>query len=101
MFYFDRFTISKHDLFPLFRITLDIELCIDGQCEATLVFENLHVPIPLCNTDYSNFVLPGDGTVAGFVQEFAGNIGEAGVNLVIQKLGIAVSVMCDQNTYKE
>ena len=75
----------------MFQITLTIELCIDDNCESIPVLNDLNVPIPFCNTDFTNFQLPGDGTIAGFVQHLAGDIGDAGINLVIQKLGISVS----------
>ena len=56
------------------------------------VFENLLIPIPVCNIDFTTFSLPGDGTVQQFAQHLGENIGNAAVDIVIQKLGLEVSI---------
>ena len=89
-----RFSIDKLDDINTFSIDLDIDLCIDSSCEAVSVFDNLQVPIPVCNTDFSSLVLPGvDGSIQGFVQELGQSIGDTAINAVIEKLGLAVSIV--------
>ncbi|XP_072033124.1 uncharacterized protein [Amphiura filiformis] len=83
-----RFSINKLTDEDVFSITLGIELCIDGNCEAVSVLKDLKVPIPICNIDVDNFKLPGDGTVEGFVQQLGNDIGDSAIDLVIQKLGL-------------
>ena len=86
-----RFSVDKLDLEKSFSVSLAIELCIDDACETVRVFEDFKVPIPFCNSNFTSFQLPGDGTIQGFVQELGENIGGAAVNVVVEKLGIAVS----------
>ncbi len=72
-------------------MSLAIDLCIDDSCENIPLFDNVKVPIPLCHTNMTSYQLPGDGTVQGFVQELGENIGDAAIDVVVEKLGIAVS----------
>ncbi len=85
--------MGKLEVEKRFSISLWIDLCIDSTCKDVQLFKELKVPIPLCNTDFNSFQLPGDGTIHGFLQELGENIGDAAVELVVQKLGIAVSVL--------
>ena len=91
IFFSPRFSVDKLDVEKSFSVSLSIELCIDDICDTAEVFKGFKVPIPFCNTDFTNFQLPGDGTIQGFVQELGENIGGAAVNIVVEKLGIAVS----------
>ena len=75
------------------KVTLSIELCIDDGCETVKVFENLKVPIPLCSTNFTSLLLPGNGTIQGFAAVLANNVGEAAVDVVVEKLGLTVSVI--------
>ena len=47
------------------------------------------MPITPCNRS-QDFVLPGDGTIAGFVDAIGPNIGSTAVDLVLTKLGFTV-----------
>ncbi len=64
------------------------EVCIDGYCEIIPILSRVLVPIPLCNT----ITLPGDGTFQGVVDQFAQDAAEAGVNFILETLGIKVRV---------
>ena len=70
---------------------LSIGLCIDDTCTTTPVLDHVWVPIPLCNTNATSFTLPGDGTVDGFIRELGGRIGNAAIDLVLEKFGLSVS----------
>ncbi len=85
-----RFAIDKIDEDQVFSINLGVELCIDATCEFVTVFDGVQIPIPGCNIDYNALVLPGDGSVAGFVQELGNTIGDSAISVVLEKLGLAV-----------
>ncbi|XP_072023446.1 uncharacterized protein, partial [Amphiura filiformis] len=84
-----RFSVDKIDQDQDFSITLGIEVCINSVCDVTPVFDDIRIPIPLCNIDFNNLVLPGDGTIQGFVQELGETIGDSAVGVVLNKLGLA------------
>ncbi len=86
--YFLRYSIDKID--NVYRMRLDIVLCIDGTCEVVPVFHGVNIPIPTCNIDMDNFVLPGNGTVAGFIDHLGGEIGDSATDIMLQKIGLQV-----------
>ena len=69
-------------------LTLAATLCVDGDCEDLPIFESLSIPLPTCD---ANVVLPGDGTVGGFVTALGGKVGAIGVGFIADMLGIGVS----------
>ena len=56
-----------------------------------VVITDAAVPISPCNRSQKEFVLPGDGTITGFVEAIGPSIGDTAVDLVLTKLGITVS----------
>ena len=87
------YSIDKLTAQKVFSVTLNIGLCIDGTCTLTPVLDHVWVPVPLCNTSATSFTLPGDGTVAGFVQELGDHIGTSAIELILEKYGLDVSVL--------
>ena len=85
-----RYMIEKYEQEKVFRLTLASKLCIDDTCDVVTMFDGLRVPVPHCNTDFTNLLLPGDGTIKGFVQELGGNIGSLAIDFVVQKLNLSV-----------
>ena len=85
-----RYSINKLDEEDVFSITLTLNLCIDEACEDISIFKDLKVPIPGCNTDFTSLVLPGDGSIEGFVQYLGGEVGDAAVTVVLERLGLSV-----------
>ncbi|XP_072033125.1 uncharacterized protein [Amphiura filiformis] len=83
-----RYSVYKLETANMFSITLDIILCIDDTCNTIPVFREVKFPIPICNIDFNNFVLPGDGSVAGFVEHLGGKIGDSAVEVVLKKFGL-------------
>ncbi len=77
----------------MFSVTLDVELCIDNTCTTTSILDHVWVPIPICNTNAVTFTLPGDGTVAGFIRELGGRIGDSAIDLVLEKNGLNVRIL--------
>ena len=63
-------------------------ICIDGVCEPVSVVSKLQIPIPICNP---NGTLPGNGTLAGVLDQFAMDGANAGLELILISLGIEVS----------
>ena len=73
------------------RLNFATTLCIDNTCEELVILNDVKIPTPLCYSDLTNVVLPGDGSIHGFVHHLNGNIGSSAVNVVLEKLGLAVS----------
>ena len=70
-----------------FQLDASVTLCIDSACETIEVLEHTLVPIPLCN---ENFTLPGGDSLNGFFDELGQKAGGAGIDLVLESLGLAV-----------
>ena len=85
------YSIDKLTANKVFSVTLNVVLCIDDTCKTTPVLDNVWVPIPICNTNATSFTLPGDGTVAGFIRELGGSIGNSAIDLVLEKFGLDVN----------
>ncbi len=75
----------------MFIITLQLQLCIDDVCSLVSILEGTRLPIPLCSTDLTAYELPGDGTVAGFIQDLGDKVGDTAVDVVLHKFGLNVS----------
>ena len=80
-----RYTVDVVD--KNFKLDASVTLCIDSACETIEVLEQTLVPIPLCN---ENFTLPGGNSLNGFFEELGQKAGGAGINLVLESLGLAV-----------
>ena len=74
----------------MFSITLTIKLCIDGECRIIPIFKGVNLPIPDCNVEYQHYLLPGDGTITGFVDALGGKVGNTAVDIVLLKYGLKV-----------
>ena len=84
-----RFTIDKLDDIQSFALSLDIEFCPDGDCTSMEILDDLIIPIPFCNPNIT-FSLPGDGSIAGFVEFLKDKITDESVTAVLRKLGLEV-----------
>ncbi|XP_033637723.1 uncharacterized protein LOC117298529 [Asterias rubens] len=95
------YSVDKLTEMMVFSVTLDVELCIDNACVTTSILDHVWVPIPICNINPVTFTLPGDGTVAGFITELGGRIGDSAIDLVLEKYGLNQyfqSEQCDRGT---
>ena len=93
LFFFNRYAVDKLDEEKSFQIDLSLVLCIDNNCETIPVFSKLLVPIPFCNPN-GTFSLPGNGTLAGVLEQFGTGASEAAIDLVLSSLGIKVIKHC-------
>ena len=74
-----------------FEIDLYLRICIDGICDTISVVSRLLIPIPFCNQDGS-FTLPGNGTLAGVLEQFAEDASNTAVDFILETLGIKVKL---------
>ena len=89
---FNRYSIARSEDASVFSITLDLIVCIDDVCNIIPVFHEVGLPNPQCDIDYSTFALPGDGSVAGFLEYLDGNVGESATELILKKYGLEVNI---------
>ena len=90
---FCSYSVDKLTEMMVFSVTLDVELCIDNACVTTSILDHVWVPIPICNINAVTFTLPGDGTVAGFIKDLGGRIGDSAIDLVLEKYGLNVRIL--------
>ena len=89
--FFFSFSIDKDQQLNVFKLDLSINFCVDDLCHDIPVLKGIHLPVPACN--YLSYVLPGNGTLAGFLDYLDGEIGDSAIELVMQKFEISVSVV--------
>ena len=82
-----RFTVDRLDQTSEFSVDLSLELFIEDKTTNFMVYSDARMPIPLCNED-ATFVLPGDGTVKGFLLAIGENIASTAIEAVMYHLGI-------------
>ncbi|XP_072048756.1 uncharacterized protein [Amphiura filiformis] len=82
------YSINKVPTDKVFRVSLGIRLCIDGVCTNSPILESIQLHLPVCSFDADDYQLPGDGSVAGFVQQLGGKIGQSAVEVVMLKLDL-------------
>ncbi|XP_072033446.1 LOW QUALITY PROTEIN: uncharacterized protein [Amphiura filiformis] len=82
------YSINKLPEIGVFKIDLILNMCIDGSCMDISVFKGIHLPIPACEIDPAMYPLPGNGTLAGFLEELGADIGDSAIELVLEKLGL-------------
>ncbi len=92
LYTFDRYSIDKLDTEKSFEVELFVTLCIDDDCDVIPVVSEFLIPIPFCNRN-GTLSLPGDGTLAGYVEHSMKDAKAAAVDLVLNSLGI--KVMCE------
>ena len=68
---------------------MDVTLCIEGSCQYVPIFEGFSLSPP--NSCDGGMPLPGDGTINGLLEELDGDIGEAGVLILLNSIGLTVS----------
>ena len=90
VFVLSRYNIDKLDTENNFCITLKLQLCIDDTCNTISILDKVKVPVLSCNTDFRDFQLPGNGSVASFVEELEGKISSSAISAVLLKYGIEV-----------
>ena len=90
-----RFSVDKDDDAQVFKLSLAFDLTIDGAETMFPVLTDTSVPIPVCSDD--PFVLPGDGSIEGFVKVVGNNVGQTAVDVVLKQLGL--QVMCSYKLY--
>lgn len=88
------FTVDKLTAEKVFVVDLSVTLCIDGTCTPINLLHGARVPIPICNAN-GTFSLPGDGTIAGYLDTLTGGITDAAVDLVFESLGLKVYLMSE------
>ena len=86
-FYF-RFSVDKDDIAQVFKLGLAFDLTIDGAETMFPILTDTSIPIPVCSDD--PFVLPGDGSIKGFVKAVGQNVGQTAVDVVLKQLGLEV-----------
>ena len=89
-FTFQRYSIDKRNTDRMYSISLHLNLYIDDECNTFPIIKEVKLPIPICNVDYQHFVLPGDGTVAGFVDYLDGRVGDVAIDFVVEKYEMKV-----------
>ncbi|XP_022102001.1 uncharacterized protein LOC110985344 [Acanthaster planci] len=82
-----RFTIDKLDATKEYEVDLSFSFRIDGVATDFPLMADQRIPIPICNANFS-LELPGDGSVKGFLKELGDNVGQAAIQLVLQKLNL-------------
>ncbi|XP_022103294.1 uncharacterized protein LOC110986022 [Acanthaster planci] len=81
------FSIDKLDATKEYEVDLTFSFRIDGFTTHFPIMTNERFPIPICNAN-SSLALPGDGTVRGFLEELGDNVGQAAIQLVLQRLNL-------------
>ena len=87
-----RFSIDKILAEKVFTLNLMLSLCIDEVCNDIDVLNNMKIPIPSCNTNFTSITLPGDGTIKSFVEHLGGDIGDSAISAVLELLGLSVII---------
>ena len=87
-----RFTVDKLTAQKEFLIDLSVSLCIDGTCAPINLLQGALVPIPICNPN-ATLSLPGDGSIAGYLDTLAGEVTDVAVDLVLDSLGLKVTLL--------
>ena len=84
-----RFSIDKLDVVKEFNLNLDVHVNIEGKSTYIPLLVNVKAPIPLCNNDFSLSDL-GVSSIAELADTFRHNVSNAGIDWVLEKLGIKV-----------
>ncbi len=88
------YSIDKLTILRVYKIDLMLNLCVDDSCVEIPVLKGIHLPIPACEGGPESYRLPGNDTVAGFLEILQGEIGDSAIELVLQKLNIYVRISC-------
>ena len=83
-----RFSVDKDDDAQVFKLGLAFDLTIDGAETIFPILTDTSIPIPVCSND--PFVLPGDGSIEGFVKAVGQDVGQTAVDVVLKQLGLEV-----------
>ena len=82
-----RFSINKLDAEKEFALNLAFLLDVEGLSTDLNILNDTRIPIPVCNTE---FTLPGDGTIKGFIRAVGKNAAQSAVDVVLEQLGLKV-----------
>ncbi len=77
------------DVTKEFNLNLDVHINIEGKTTSIPLLVDIKVPIPLCNNDFSLYDL-GVGSIKELVDTLQQNVSNAGVDWVLEMLGIKV-----------
>ena len=68
---------------------MSIRLNLEGVITNYPILIGTKIPIPFCSRNYT--VLPGDGTIQGFLETLGENVGRTAIDLVLVHLGLKVN----------
>ena len=85
--YFYSYSLDIPETQSNILVSLSITHCIDKTCEAISIFDRTNILIPVCN---GSIAIPGNGTIAGFIDALDGHVGPLGVIFVTHFLGFDV-----------
>ncbi len=88
--YLYRYSIDKDDDAEEFSLNLLFEFELEGDITAFNLLYDTKVPIPLCNEN-AMLILPGDGSINGFIRAVGENVGQSALEVVLRQLGIEVN----------
>ncbi len=73
-------------------LTVDLAFSVEVEGSTTYfsMLSDAQLPIPLCDEN-TPFILPGDGTIAGFAQLFSDGFTPTAVDVVLERLGLKVN----------
>ena len=86
---FGRYSIKKPPDTSIFEISLTAVICIDGVCSDIDILSGTRIQSPSCDGDAVS-QLPGDGSVAGFLEHIGGQVTDAAKEQVLEHLRIEV-----------
>ena len=81
-----RMMAKKLDSTKEFAVDLSIQLNVEDRTTNFTILSDTRIPFKQCESDH--YVLPGDGSVSGFVSAVGATVGEAAVEAVLNHLGI-------------
>ncbi len=71
----------------MYRVDLSVQTNLEGSIVDYPIFKNTRIPIPVCSGNLTK--LPGDGTVAGFLEMLGdNNVGDTAVHTVLSHLDL-------------
>ena len=88
---FDSFSIDKFDETNQFGVNLEVKINIDDKSSTVPILTDTRIPIPICNNNFSLSDF-GVSSIAEIAKMTGTNIAQAGIDWVLTKLGIKVSL---------
>ena len=72
----------------VYEVDMSIRLNLEGVISNYPILVGTKIPIPFCSRNFT--VLPGDGSVHGFLEILGENVGRTAIDLVLAHLGLTV-----------